>query len=192
MAAIRRRSRSRRPRRRTSLNPTGAKNPSRSEATQLRHGPGTCAGPFLSSAGVATCNDCLLTPLTFTGTLLSVGTSNHPTRRQDDEPRTAVSMKAELEAWIGATIVTFDDRGVIRPGGMCGCCVPDVPSSDSGRIGGRDALLVMFVFFEPWPSGRSPVPREYVDGKRVNLSARELSRQRGTQARPHSRGSSVR
>jgi len=45
--------------------------------------------------------------------------------------REAVPQQAELEARFRAKIVTFDDRGICRPGGMCGCCGsgPD-PSPD--------------------------------------------------------------
>ena len=31
-------------------------------------------------------------------------------------------MHAEMEQRMDAKIVTYDDRGVLKPGGMCGCC----------------------------------------------------------------------
>jgi hypothetical protein len=34
----------------------------------------------------------------------------------------AVPMKSEMEARLHARIITYEDRNVIRPGGMCGCC----------------------------------------------------------------------
>ena len=68
-------------------------------------------------------------------------------RRNDESPRTGpdIPLREELESRFKAKIVTYENNGKELPGGMCGCCVPDVPSSGSGRIGGRDALLVMFV-----------------------------------------------
>lgn len=33
-----------------------------------------------------------------------------------------VPLKAELEARFSAKIVTFDDGGITKPGGQCGCC----------------------------------------------------------------------
>lgn len=33
-----------------------------------------------------------------------------------------IPLKAELEERFQAKIVTFDDAGIAKPGGMCGCC----------------------------------------------------------------------
>jgi len=41
-------------------------------------------------------------------------------RTGDDYPH--VPLKAELEERLAAKIVTYEDKGVIRPGGMCNCC----------------------------------------------------------------------
>lgn len=38
------------------------------------------------------------------------------------ENRGEIPLRAELEARHQAKIVTYDDRGVEKPGGMCGCC----------------------------------------------------------------------
>jgi hypothetical protein len=45
---------------------------------------------------------------------------NTPEDRNSED--TTIPMQPELEACLGAKIVTFDDGGVNRPGGMCGCC----------------------------------------------------------------------
>ena len=68
--------------------------------------------------------------------------------RNDESPSNGsnIPLREELESRFNAKIVTYENDGNELPGGMCGCCVPEVPYSDSGRIGGRDALLVMFVF----------------------------------------------
>lgn len=39
-------------------------------------------------------------------------------RRSSD----TVPLKAELEARFKSKIVTFDDNGITKPGGQCGCC----------------------------------------------------------------------
>ena len=40
---------------------------------------------------------------------------------QEDLP-SSVPLQAEMEQRMQAKIVTFDDGGVLRPGGMCSCC----------------------------------------------------------------------
>lgn len=43
----------------------------------------------------------------------------------DEEPgsgRSTVPFRTEMEQRLSAKIVTYDDHGVERPGGMCGCC----------------------------------------------------------------------
>lgn len=44
-------------------------------------------------------------------------------------------MQPELESRFAAKIITFDDRGVVRPGGMCACCGggPEVTPSWRGE-----------------------------------------------------------
>ena len=39
-----------------------------------------------------------------------------------EQEKSTIPFRAEMEAALGATVVTFDDRGVERPGGACNCC----------------------------------------------------------------------
>lgn len=50
------------------------------------------------------------------------GTPDRPTGSEKAKRNVAVPMQAELEEHLGAIIVTYEDGGEIRPGGMCGCC----------------------------------------------------------------------
>lgn len=43
-----------------------------------------------------------------------------PERPSDGSP--AIPQRAEMEARLQAKVVTFDDGGIEKPGGVCGCC----------------------------------------------------------------------
>ena len=45
-----------------------------------------------------------------------------PDLPSDATDRIDVPMKDELETRFASAIITYDDRGVKRPGGQCGCC----------------------------------------------------------------------
>ena len=46
----------------------------------------------------------------------------HPDELPTGDNYPHVPLKAELEQRLGAKIVTYEDNGVIRPGGACNCC----------------------------------------------------------------------